>query len=257
MQARHRMAFPVMGTTASVHVNDDVSAVQFASVTAALQAELERLEQIFSVYRPTSEISRINTGELHLLDASPEVIDVMDACTWLEQVSEGAFRIRPRADDPTLNSSGIDPSGFVKGWAAERASRLMLEAGLEHWYLGVGGDYVLHGGFDDATPWVIGVAHPLTPDTFAGDVTLMTGGIATSGTAERGEHIWRVGDDEGRGHDDETQGFASVTVVGPSLTWADAFATTVFAMGEPGLDWIGQFTDYQVLVVPITGPVAH
>ena len=46
-------------------------------------------------------------------------------------------------------------------------------------------------------------------------------------------------------------------MVGPSLTWADAFATTVFAMGEPGLDWIGQFTDYQVLVVPITGPVAH
>ena len=238
MQARHRTAFPVMGTTASLHVNDDVSPTQFAAVAAALQAELERLEQIFSVYRPTSEISRINTGELHLLDASPEVIDVMDACTWLEQVSNGAFRIRPRADDPT-----IDPSGFVKGWAAERASRLVLDAGLEHWYLGVGGDYVLHGGFDAATPWVIGVAHPFIADTFAGDVTLMSGGIATSGTAERGEHIWRAADDGARG-------FASVTVVGPSLTWADAFATTVFAMGESGLDWIGQFTEYQVLVVP-------
>jgi len=90
MQARHRTAFSVMGTTASIHVNDDISDDDFRVLTYAVQSELERLEQMFSVYRPSSEISRINAGELNLLDASQEVVDVLDACTWMEQVSNNS-----------------------------------------------------------------------------------------------------------------------------------------------------------------------
>ncbi len=74
-------------------------------------------------------------------------------------------------------------------------------------------------------------------------VDSVSGAIATSGTAERGKHIWdpRTGT--------AATSFLSVTVVGPQLMWADAYATTVFVMGEAGLDWIRQFDGYSVLPV--------
>ena len=238
MQARHRTAFSVMGTTASIHVNDDISDDDFRVLTYAVQSELERLEQMFSVYRPSSEISRINAGELNLLDASQEVVDVLDACTWMEQVSNNVFTIRPNTF-----SSEINPTGFVKGWAAERASRLFTDAGITHWYLGVGGDFVTGGGLDDHTPWTIGIIDPRDSTVCVGEVQVFTGAVATSGVAERGQHIWASDGSVAQSP------FLSVTVSGPSLTWADAFATTVFAMGEAGIDWIQQFELYSVLPI--------
>jgi FAD:protein FMN transferase len=40
-----------------------------------------------------------------------------------------------------------------------------------------------------------------------------------------------------------------VTVAGPSLTFADAYATTAFAMGERGVDWLDQLDGYRAYVV--------
>ena len=238
VQARHRASFPVMGTTASVHADDAVDEAEFAGAVGAVRAELNRLESLFSVFRPDSEISRINAGTLHHLDASTEVIEVLDACAYLEQVSSGAFSIRRSRVE-----SDINPSGFVKGWAAERTSRLLPEHGLSHWYLGVGGDYVLHGGMSSGEPWRIGISDPRDATMLVGTVEVVNGAVATSGTAERGTHLWdpRTGE--------PATAFMSVTVTGPSLTWADAYATTVFVMGEPGLEWIGQFPGYSVLPV--------
>ena len=238
MQARHRSSFSVMGTTASVHVNDNIMDETFDDVVQEIRTELERLEQMFSVYRADSEISRINRQELHVLDASREVIDVLDACTWLEQASQGCFTIRP-SDRPLQ----INPTGFVKGWSAEYVSRLFIERGLQHWYLGIGGDYVLHGGLNNDIPWNIGITDPRDPEMLVAEISVDTGAIATSGTAERGQHLW-----DAQGNEVQSP-FRSVTVTGPSLTWADAFATTVFVMGESGLTWMTQFDSYEVLPV--------
>ena len=238
LQAAHRASFPVMGTTASIHVDDDVTADGFDAVVCAVRSELGRLEQMFSIFRADSEISRINDGTLHHLDASPEVIEVLDACAWLENASGGAFSMRRSAVD-----SRIDPSGFVKGWAAERASRILGTAGVGHWYLGVGGDFVTAGGMRNGEPWRIGIVDPSDPTMLVGTVDLVDGAVATSGTAERGSHLWDPRTGEPAGH------FLSVTVTGPSLAWADAYATTVFVMGEAGLDWVSRFPGYSVLPV--------
>ena len=104
----------VMGTMASVHVHDQVDVATVDAAIDATWSELDRLEQIFSTFRPSSEISRINRGELHLLDASPEVIEVVDACTWLEHASDGAFRAR-RPGDAT------DRSGRIRQGLGRRA----------------------------------------------------------------------------------------------------------------------------------------
>jgi thiamine biosynthesis lipoprotein len=241
VDAAHRAAFPVMGTTASVHVNDDIDDSNFDTCVAAVRTELDRWESMFSVFRPDSEISRINDGSLHLLDASREVIEVIDSCTWLEQSSQGAFSIRQSTDSAIIN-----PSGFVKGWAGERAARLLREQGLSHVYIGIGGDFMAFGGLTDDEPWHIGIIDPRDTEQLVGTVDIIDGAVATSGTAERGRHIW----DPRSGRPAGT--FLSVTVTGPSLMWADAFATTVFVMGDAGLEWLNQFPGYDAMVVRAT-----
>jgi thiamine biosynthesis lipoprotein len=247
MSTRHtvRRHADVMGTVASIHVHDDPHVADPRVVDEAIDAvlaELERLEAMFSTFRPTSEISRVNRGELDLVDCSPEVIDVVDACTWLEHASGGAFDIRARGR--------LDPAGFVKGWAAERASRLLVEHGLEHWYLGVGGDIVVHGRPAGRDCWTIAIADPTRRSAVITGITVTGGAVATSGTAERGRHLW-----DASGADADT--WASVTVIGPSLTWADAFATTACAMGPGGLDWVSQFDEYQAFAVTHQGTLVN
>lgn len=229
-----------MGTTASLHVNDDISSHEFLDVAEVVEQELQRLEAMFTVFRDTSEISRINAGTLHHLDASSEVIEVLDHCVRLEQLSDGAFSIRRSRTD-----SAINPSGFVKGWAGERVAVQLHERGIRHFYVGIGGDYACRGGLAAGTPWRIGITDPYDATQFAGTVEVIDGAVATSGTAERGHHIW----DPRNGQPANT--FASVTVVGPNLMWADAYATTVFVMGERGLEWLQQFPGYSAMAVPI------
>lgn len=233
----------VMGTMASVHVHDRADGTVIDEAVAELWTELDRLEAIFSTFRPTSEISRINSGELHLLDASPEVIEVVDACTWLEHASKGAFRARRPGD--TL----IDPAGFVKGWATELAAKCLDRAGLRQWYLSVGGDIQTRGTAHDGSPWRVAIADPNSDDPRAIRAFVEVSGdaVATSGTAARGRHLW-----DGR-TGQPAEALASMTVVGPHLTWADAFATTAFVMGLDGVEWVANFAGYRALAITAEG----
>lgn len=229
---RHKLTAKVMGTFASVHVDDAIAASRAEVAWNEALALMVDIEQRFSTFRIDSEISRINRGELHLLDASADVVEVMDACTWLEHESNGAFRAR-RPD------GSLDPAGFVKGWAAERAGRVLRAHGLSQWYLNVGGDIQTAGRQASGEQWRIGVVDPADrsritawfdiPDDWA---------VATSGTAARGSHVW-----DGR-DGSFVQRLASFTVIGPHLMWADAFATAAFAMGDDGARWLDRYPDY-------------
>jgi thiamine biosynthesis lipoprotein len=226
----------------SAHVFDDVPAAVADAALDAAAAELERLEALLSTFRPASEISRVNRRELHLLDASPEVLDVLDACTWLEEVSDGAFcAYRPDRPDQ------LDPAGFVKGWAVERAVRLLDEHGLRSWYLGAGGDLEARGTLPEGKPWKVAVADPHVPGEIVAVLEVVDGAVATSGTAERGHHVWDGRDGRAAGE------LASITVTGPHLTWADALATAAFARGRDGLAWLERFEGYEGLGVTPDG----
>jgi thiamine biosynthesis lipoprotein len=241
-----RRSHAVMGSVASVHVHDDASETSVGTVIDHVLTELERLESVFSTFRPDSEISRINRGEMHHLDASREVIDVLDACVFMESISSGAFSCR-RTD------GSLDPAGFVKGWAVERAARLLDEAGLRQWCLSLGGDMQMGDApdvhEDEPRGWKIGIADPSDRGRVVSGLLVQRGAVATSGTAERGRHIIDPRNGEPAEH------WASFTVCGPSLTWADAFATTAFVMGEPGVEWVHRFAGYTALAVRADGSV--
>jgi thiamine biosynthesis lipoprotein len=71
--------------------------------------------------------------------------------------------------------------------------------------------------------------------------------VATSGTSERGAHI--IHPTTGQA----PTGYASATVTGPSLTYADAYATAAFVMGRSSLSWTDTIDAYETMLVTDTG----
>jgi thiamine biosynthesis lipoprotein len=127
----------------------------------------------------------------------------------------------------------------VKGWALDRAARMLERAGARRFSLNAGGDVVLRGG----APWRVGIQHPLRRDRVACVIEVVDGAVATSGAYERGAHIV----------DPHTQrppdGVESVTVVGPRLGLADAYATAAFAMGADGPAWTASLDGYDAMTI--------
>jgi thiamine biosynthesis lipoprotein len=127
---------------------------------------------------------------------------------------------------------------------------VLLAAGLENWCLSVGGDLMMHGSPNDSSTWTVAIADPIREQAIITGIRVTGGAVATSGTAERGQHLWAA---DGSAADT----WASVTVLGPSLTWADAFATTACSMGTAGLDWVSRFDDYRAFAVTHDGELVN
>jgi thiamine biosynthesis lipoprotein len=187
-------------------------------------------DRLFSAYRHDSEVSRIRRGELDPGQADPLVREVIAACRRAGEITLGAFTDQLPDDDGVLR---FDPTGLVKGWVADRAaSRLAKLAGASY-CLNAGGDVVVGGPAGEAGEgpqglWRVGIEDPRDRSRIAEVVELRHGGVATSGTAARGAHLY----DPAAGTFAVRTG--SVTVVGPSLMWADVWATALF-VGPPTL----------------------
>lgn len=206
---------------------------------------LRWVDATFSTYQPDSEIERLNRGELALADASPEVRAVLKRCEELRFETSGYFDIRALTSEDAPAGSRVDPSGLVKGWSVDRAARVLEEAGARNYCINAGGDIrVLGGALPDPT-WRIGIQHPLIPDKVAAVVEATDLAVATSGEYARGSHI--LDPHTGR----PPTAVLSVTIVGPDLATADAYATAAFAMGENGPAWTAQltFAGYEAMIV--------
>jgi thiamine biosynthesis lipoprotein len=219
MMVRLRRAEHVMGTVVSF----DVDSAFGAAVEDAIRW-LHWVDATFSTFRADSEVSRLAQGAIAAEWCSAEVREVLAACAELSERTGGYF-------SATAGGS-LDPSGYVKGWSVERAARLLSEAGsLSHCVNG-GGDVRCTGASPRGGSWLIGVADPLDRGALALTVEGTDFAVATSGIAERGRHVL----DPHTGQPPE--GLLSVTVTGPDLALADAYATAVFAMGYPrALGW--------------------
>jgi FAD:protein FMN transferase len=186
---------------------------------------LRRVDATFSTFKPDSEISRLNRGELALEDAHADLREVLARCDELRIATRGYF-------DASMPIPGaIDPSGFVKGWAVDRAAALLDDAGARNYGISAGGDMRVRGRALPDTCWRVGIQHPRLRDQVAAVVETTDLAIATSGAYARGEHVV---DPHSAG---APTGVLSVTVCGPDLGTADAFATAAFAMGVAGPHW--------------------
>jgi FAD:protein FMN transferase len=231
MTLRHVHVEPVMGTVVSLDARTaDGPAAQAAF--ARLMAWLHDVDRRFSPYRPDSEISRIDRGELRVAAASPDVRWILARCEALRRETGGAFDARA--------GGRLDPSALVKGWAAERGAALL---GLENFSLNCGGDVVVRGGALPEPAWRVGVQHPLDCGALAAALAVTDTAVATSGAYERGGHV--VDPRTGAPAD----GVLSVTVTGPDLGLADAYSTAAFALGRDGPRWTLGLDGYEAMTI--------
>jgi FAD:protein FMN transferase len=214
-----------------------------ADVIDAMWDSLRHVDATFSTYKDDSEISRLNRGELALADASSDVREVLARCEELRVITDGYF------DAGRVLEGGVDPSGLVKGWSVDRAGEVLDAAGAVNYSLNAGGDIRLRGAPLPEPRWRIGIQHPTARDKIAAVVAGNNLAVATSGAYARGEHV--LDPHTGR----PPEGVLSVTIVGPELATADAYATAAFAMGEAGPEWTASLGLYEAMTILADGRV--
>lgn len=217
---------------------DVTSKTDVSKPIAELTRYVHQVDELFSTYKENSIISRLRRGEIEIDQCPTEVIEVWNLCANVKELTQGAF-------DPWSVSGGFDPSGLVKGWAADKAAEILWAGGAEHIQVNAAGDLSLRGGFSPEQPWSIGVVNPDNRLEVLQTFEIESGAIATSGTYERGSHI----------KDPRTGmiaiGAKSATVIGPNGAIADALATALMVDGRDGAVWFTTpaLSDYSAWVI--------
>jgi FAD:protein FMN transferase len=202
----------------------DVAVAGGDAVTVA--AVLERWEAAFSLFRPESELSRVNRSRAPVVGVSPLFAQALEVALdvaaeteglvdptlcgrWREIVRSGQLLSRP----PGL---ALDLNGVVKALAVDEAVMALERPG----FVSVGGDLAVNGPVDVAVP-------------AGGAIRVVSGGLATSGTASRGAHLV----DTATGSASESC-WEQVTASGASCLSADMAAKVGFLLGERGPEWL-------------------
>ena len=220
-----------------------------ADALRLVESIFRRWDERFSLYRPDSELSRVARGDIRLTAASESLRNCYAlALDWRDRTL-GVFT-------PHRADGVIDLSGVVKALAIAEAGVALTESGLSNWSINAGGDVLVSGepterfeawesaegampvGHRVAAPaltdrhpeWVVAIVNPADRGDVIANVPLRNArrAVATSGSAERGEHIWSV-------HAGEPSPFHQVSVFAADIVTADVLATAIVAGGEATL----------------------
>ncbi|MGD0945193.1 MAG: FAD:protein FMN transferase [Acidimicrobiales bacterium] len=227
----------VMGTvvTFDIYCDDHVAQHKAHVHIARARAILHHADALFSTWKEHSPINRLRRGDITLDEAPGEVKAVLGTCAEARAKSGGWF-------DPWAMPGGVDPTGYVKGWAAQRARDALARAGIRGAIVNAAGDIATYRCPEASNLFRIGIVDPQAPHRLACVVEL-DGAIATSAAYERGEHL--IDPHSGQ----PCSRVASASVTGPDLGLADALATALAVAGEEGLAMIETHKDYHGLVI--------
>lgn len=244
-----------MGTAFRFQGNSTINEVATANALEFACAILHEADAIFSTYKPDSSISLLAAGKTSVAQCPPVVSEIWDACESWNQITDGWF-------NAFTAQNTFDPSGIVKTWATRRAAESLLDAGIVDFTLNAGGDILIAEGASADRDYRVGLAKPVSiASSEAGAFAVLNlrgtpfRAVATSGSAERGDHIWnpKSGDRLPSGQ------LVQVTVVARDLVEADVWATAAFAQGpdclarldrEPGVEALCVLADGQIAATP-------
>jgi thiamine biosynthesis lipoprotein len=201
--------------------------VAVAGGDPAVVAEvLEEWEATFSLFRPESELSRVNRSPAHVLTVSPLFARALEVALDMAAATDGLVDPTLCGRWPQVALSGwmlsrppglaLDLNGVVKALAVDEAAAILDGPG----FVSVGGDLAVRGPVDVALP-------------AGGAIRVVTGGLATSGTASRGAHLV----DTATGGASESC-WEQVTASGATCLDADVAAKAGFLLGERGPAWL-------------------
>lgn len=203
----------VMGTVASLRIPDRFVDEHPAAV-AGVRGVLAMYDETYSLYRDESPLSRLARGEATLADLDADIRDTYARAIEWRNRTGGAFTPH-RVDDV------IDLSGIVKADAIAAGAEVLRANGVTEFSLNVGGDIIVAGDVE----WPTAIGHPTDPAAMLTGVVLNSRwcAIATSGTHDRGEHIWRKVTDG--------PSIISATVVSDDIVTSDVWATAIISGG--------------------------
>jgi thiamine biosynthesis lipoprotein len=194
-----------------------------AAVANACGQEIDRLERKFSRYRDDSLATRINrsAGDPAGVEVDSETAALLDFAATAHRESDGRFdptsgvlrrvwnfksgrvptfdavqevlalvgwsKLHWKNSRIVLPTPGmeLDFGGFVKEYAADRATELCRCLGLTAGIIDLGGDLAVVGPHPDGQPWLVGIRNPRRPSEALARIALRSGGLATSGDYER------------------------------------------------------------------------
>ena len=223
------LTFATMGTVVSLRLED-------ADAVDLVETVFHRWDEQFSLYREDSELSRIARGDIRLTEASQSLRTCYAlALDWRER-TQGVFT-------PHRADGVIDLSGVVKALAIAESGAALTARGTANWSINAGGDVLVSAdaGHPDC---VVGIVDPSDRGELIASVLLRhpLRAVATSGSAERGEHIWTA-------LGGEPSPFRQVSVFAADIVTADVLATAIVAGGEMTLNEMTERFAIDVLAV--------
>ena len=225
--------------------------VDFNAAMAAACEILHEADRVFSLYKPESPLSQLAAGKTSVAKCPAEVSEVWDECERWEKITDGWF-------SPFTTEHTFDPSGLVKTWAAKRAAESLVAHGIMDFTLNAGGDVLIADQASQNLDWRIAVSKPVSiADPEAGALAVVDlhdtafRAMATSGSAERGSHIWSPKSDI-----DPAKAMLQVSVLAKDLVEADIWATAAFAEGPNSLARIDAHPDLEAFAILADGQIA-
>jgi FAD:protein FMN transferase len=260
----------IMGTRCYVQLWAD-DAVKGNQAIDAVMAELRRIDDLMSHYKPESQLSQINArANYEPVQVDKELFDLIKLSTYYSQITDGAFdityasvgylydyrrHIHPTEEQiqqalPAVNwrnmlldeahhtvrfehpGMRIDVGGIGKGYAVDRGVEILKTHGITHAVVTAGGDTRIIGDHM-GRPWLVAIRHPDDPKKVVTRIPLSDTAMSTSGDYER------YFDENGvRYHhiiDPRTGHSASrvrsATVLAPTATQTDGMSKTAFVLG--------------------------
>lgn len=217
----------------SMPVTIDIPGASTIDIDAIFDRLIE-IDNCYSGYKSSSDLSKLWSGELPMTKQSAEFQEIAKECQRYEDLTSGYF---------SANFSGkYDPTGYVKGWAVADAAKLAEARGFSTYCIDLSGDMMMRSSTEHV--WKIGITDPFDTHSMVGALAIRDGAVATSGNYYRGNHIINPKDPS------KKSDLVSVTVVGPDIVECDILATALFAMGlKKASEFLKKLSGYEALFI--------
>ncbi len=294
----YKESYTLMGSDFDITVvsdNED-AALKFIEMARREITRVENLISSWDSNSETSLINK-NAG-IKPVKVSKELWGLIQRSLQVSKITSGAFDITYAAVDniwkfdgsvtsmpnPEIIKSSISKIGFSKiilneekqtvflptkgmkigfgaigkGYAADRAKDMLIEAGVKAGIINASGDMNTWGTQPDGTPWSIGIINPLNKEKVFSWFLLKHNAVVTSGNYEK--HITIDGQRFSHIIDPRTgipsKDIISSTIFASKAELADALATAIFVMGvDSGLFLINQLPDVEAILIDDLGKV--
>lgn len=283
----------LMGNNFALTVVDENKVVAQRHIDAAV-AEISRIEQLLTTFKPDSQTNQINTNAgIAPVVVDREVFELIERSIAISALTQGAFDLTYGSIDKSLwnfdKSMTALPSaatalemvhlinyknivldkakssvflkekgmrigfgGIGKGYAAERARKILIDRKVSSGIINASGDLTTWGNQPNGSPWTIGIANPDYPQAAFSYIDISNKAVATSGNYEK--FVMIGGKKYSHTIDPKTglpiSGIKSVTVICNNAEFADAMATPIAVMGiQAGLYLIDQIPNLYCIII--------